>query len=421
VCRHCGQPVPHSEVFARIHRCTYYPLHFASMLVLRLMLLMLALIAAINVTTASSHTESWEASSNSTGSSLLQAKRKREWFQQASFSSIGSSAVVDGKAGQQEVPGVAPAKRIKLLPPHLYELGLQLFQTEQALDDLVTNTVVQSVVYAGVPMKVCTLAGDGVDANDFYGIATLGESLASAGKALNDGSMLSMIDIGANYGRISLATFRYFPQNIRIVAVEPMPWTYFLLKWNLWLNGVPELALDDIYANPSKPGVLTLNHGIENVDEKVTGFCYTPPHTTTSRICNCSHGWTKTPEEQCVNVVSKSLDTLVSMFGVKEITFLKIDCEGCELDVIPSLINLQATTGLQVHRLAGELHAMPNELEDYACQAEEGKFFVSTCFLQNVGHTLPTQDRCKQGPARESCSRISYAELRDKRPPPSEW
>merc|ERR1719316_809130 len=128
-----------------------------------------------------------------------------------------------------------------------------------------------------------------------------------------------------------------------------------------------------------------------------------------------------TPGEHCVNVVSKSVNTLVSLLGVDEITFFKFDCEGCEIDVIPAVKNLQATTGLRVHRFAGELHAMPNELEDFACQAEGAQWFVSICFQQGVLSTKATRDRCTMGPTREGCNRISYEELLAKRPPPSEW
>jgi len=272
------------------------------------------------------------------------------------------------------------------------------------------------------------VTGDLVDVEDAYGIANLRQNLVSVGKLQSNNTMLSMLDLGGNYGRISIATFKQFPANLRVIAVEPVPSTHFLLRWNLWLNGVPELGQEEFISNHSKPGVLALNNGIENVDEKLTGFCVQAESTMGSRVCNCTTGFMNLPGEHCVNVVSKSMNTLVSTLGVQEITFLKMDCEGCELDVIPALMYLEATTGLSVHRFAGELHAMPNEFEDFVCQAEQGEWFVSICF-QNKSAALPggiqmglaTRDRCKQGSVRESCSRIPYATLVANRPPPSEW
>jgi len=216
---------------------------------------------------------------------------------------------------------------------------------------------------------------------------------------------MSMLDIGGNYGRVTIAAFKHFPHKLRIVAVEPVPSTYFLLRWNLWLNAVPEIELQEFYHNTAKVGVLALNHGISAVDDQSLGFCYSPPRRMQARMCDCARAG---PGEHCQGVVSKSLKTLVSMIGGQAITFLKVDCEGCEVDVIPSLINLQATTGLKVHRIAGELHSMPNEIEDFACSSEGAKWFVSICYQQGVVETIPTKDRCAKGAARESCSRISH-------------
>lgn len=377
---------------------------------------------------ASSQSESCatDAPDQGVGSSLLQAKsesvdRRRYSIETAArtekktlglLSSSHHTHQAHSKV-QYEHQGTARAT----LPPHLFEIGMQYLQTEQVLDSVVANTVEHQQVYAGVNMKIRMVLGDAVDGTDAYGLSTLGQTYAATPQAQSEGGMMSMIDIGGNYGRVSIAAFKLHPQNLRIIAVEPVPSTYFLLRWNLWLNDVPEIELQEFYFNRAKVGVIPLNHGIENIDEKVTGFCYSPPRTMQARVCDCAKA---APGEFCNAIVSKSLNTLVSMLGGQAVTFLKVDCEGCEVDVIPSLMNLQAT-GLRVHRLAGELHAMPNEIEDYACQAEGGAWFVSICFQQGVVQTLGTKDRCTRGPARESCSRISYADLRDKRPPPSEW
>jgi len=380
-------------------------------------------VATIGLAAASSQSESCatDAPDQVVRSSLLQAQSesvgRRGYSIEASAKSekstlglLSSSHHVTHQAhskAKYEHQGTARAT----LPPHLFDIGMQYLQKEEVLDAVVANTVEQQQVYAGVNMKIRMVIGDAVDSTDKYGLSSLGETYAATPQAQSDGGMMSMLDIGGNYGRVSIAAFKLYPQNLRIIAVEPVPSTYFLLRWNLWLNDVPEIELQEFYHNRAKVGVLPLNHGIQNVDEKVTGFCYMPPRTMQARICDCTEDGLG---EFCNAIVSKSLNTLVSMLGVQALTFLKVDCEGCEVDVIPSLMSLQ-TTGLHVHRLAGELHAMPNEIEDYACKAEGGAWFVSICQQGDV-QTLETKDRCARGPARESCSPISYADLLAKRP-----
>jgi len=360
----------------------------------------LLLIAAIDIAWGSSHSESCGAScdADGIGSVLLQASSKL------------SPAVVAGTARAT-------------MPPHLFQFGLQLLHTEEMLDTFVANTVVETQVYAGVSMSIRMLEGDGVDFGDPYGLSSLGQTFEATGAGQHSGGMMSMLDIGGYYGRASIAAFKQFPNNLRIITVEPDPTNFLLLRWNLHVNGVPELELQDIYYNISKPGVLLLNHGIGNVDDKVSGFCYKKPFHLQDRhlrpqaeLCDCPAG-----QANCVQVVSKSLNTLVTMFGGDELTLLKMDCEGCEADMIPALMRLQATRSLRIHRLAGELHGMPNEYEDFACMSGDGgKWFVSICKQQGFTYrTFSTRDRCQQGPARQSCSRIPYAELRAKHPPPA--
>merc|ERR1719265_109174 len=97
-----------------------------------------------------------------------------------------------------------------------------------------------------------------------------------------------MLDLGGNLGRVTIAAFKKHPQNMRIVAVEPVAPTYFLLRWNLWLNGVPELTMSDFQKSPTKAGVLALNYGIETVDGHVTGLCWNPPFSMRAQSCDCS-------------------------------------------------------------------------------------------------------------------------------------
>lgn len=386
-------------------------------------LLQILLPAALGLIDISSHTETCASNQDQSqaGASLLQARSSR--FRQQSLLvrseqiPVGLLDMSHESHARKQVPaGTARAT----LPPHLFQIGMQVLYTEEMLDAVVGNSVVQEHYYAGVAMTVRMVHGDAVDPVDFYGISTLSQTVAETGADKTGSGIMNMLDIGGNYGRISISTYKNFPGRMRIVTVEPMPTTYFLLRWNLWLNSVPELSLEEFYANPQKPGVLPLNNGIENVDGKTTGFCYTPPLTMGARICNCSNGWLHLPGEHCEYVVSRSVETLVKMFNVPELAFVKMDCEGCELDVIPALMNLQNTGAIRILRAAGELHAMPNEFENWACTADGGKWFVTLC-LNGHRPSMPTQERCALGPDRQSCAKLTYDKLRTERPPPTEW
>jgi len=226
--------------------------------------------------------------------------------------------------------------------------------------------------------------------------------------------MMNMLDIGGNHGRVSIGAFRNYPEKMRIIVVEPVTSTYFLLRWNLWLNKVPELTLAEFQASPTRPGVVALNNAIADVDGKVTDLCYTPPATLTARVCNCSQGWTKSPHEECQHMIGRTIGSILQMFNHEAVAFLKMDCEGCEVDMIPELTKLLAApSGLRIDRFAGELHSVPNELEDFACQFEEGKWFVHICSAAKSGKEI-VNERCRKGSDRASCSsQKPYAQLDD--------
>jgi len=348
-----------------------------------------------------------------TGSSLLQARSGPQ--PPFSLSKQHKSQTPMQTQATPELSDTVGKARF-LLPSHLYGLGKELLQKEEVLDAFVAASVVTATPYAGVNMILRMLAGNEVTESDTYGIDSLGPKVESS-------KMMNMLDIGGNYGRVSIAAFKHYPTKMRIIVVEPIASTYFLLRWNLWLNGVPELTLAEFQASPGQPGVVALNHGIADVNGKITDLCYTPPNTMAARICNCSHGWSKTSREQCHHIVGLSVVSLLSKFAGAPIDLLKMDCEGCELDVIPALIKLDSDPNTRIKRFAGELHAVPNELEDFVCKFQQGQWFIHICSQQSKGkpgfrgvHLLP---RCTAGPARPSCGRRSLSEM--KHLPPAEW
>jgi len=297
-------------------------------------------------------------------------------------------------SSQPEAP-TGTAKSI--LPPQLYQLGLNVMGNEPLLDAVVANTATGKAPYGGVSLDCRMVNGDGVDADDVYGVDSLE-------KIPDKNGMINMLDIGGNYGRVSMAAFKSNPQKMRIIAVEPAPSTFFLLKWNLFLNSVPDLTWEE-FSSGTKPGVYVLQNGIGSVEGETKGLCYKPPYTMMSRMCDCAQA--PTDGSQCSPMIGRTIESLFDMFGAEQpLSFVKMDCEGCEINAMPAIAKLANTTARKIGRFGGELHAKSNELEDMACKFQNGKWLVHVCWkpktkkyeLENV------TDRCLKGATRDSCS-----------------
>mmetsp|Transcript_124178 Transcript_124178/g.218645 ORF Transcript_124178/g.218645 Transcript_124178/m.218645 type:complete len:361 (-) Transcript_124178:75-1157(-) len=345
----------------------------------------LLFVAVGNVVLIAAHPDSCDNSADHNGlshRSLLQA-----WNRDTKSSDLGEPSQ------QQAPPGTAKST----LPPELYQKGLIIMGNEQLLDVVVANTATAKIPYGGVDMSCRMVNGDGVDADDVYGVDSLDQILDKNG-------MMNMLDIGGNYGRVSMAAFKRNPQKMRVIVVEPAPSTYFLLKWNLFLNNVPDLTWEQ-FSTGITPGVYALQNGIGAVEGETKGLCYKPPFTMMSRMCDCAQA--PTDGSQCSPMIGRTIESLFNMFGPEQpLSFVKMDCEGCEINAMPAIAKLANTTGRKIGRFGGELHAKGNDLEDMACKFEDGKWLVHVCWKPNTKkYDLENlKDRCLKGPSRESCS-----------------
>jgi len=286
--------------------------------------------------------------------SLLQAGRKN----------------AQGRALTRRDEGLGKKIAGTTLPQHLHELGLELFKSEAVLESVISSTSEVTTPYAGEDVIFRLVNGDGVDADCDYGLDSLRET------ASKSSGMINMLDIGGNYGRVSIAAFKKYPEAMRIVVIEPSPLTFFLLKWDLWLNEVTELTEEEFQSSPTSAGVLALNVGISGKQGPPTGLCYEPPKTMQAYVCGeCLPEDLNTPGEdgvQCFPMDGRTLDSLFENFGDEEISFLKMDCEGCEQDLLPAL----KKSSRKVVRFGGELHT-PDPDYKYVCRWENGRWFVS--------------------------------------------
>jgi len=273
--------------------------------------------------------------------------------------------------GQTYPPHTNPL--LDRLPEPILALGWKLFKTEGAIAGAVENSVMVNVTHAGVKMSLMMNKFDdattrlGSEGTWFsYDLDTLGDERE------NHDDMLNMLDIGGNYGVVTIAAMKKYGKELRLVTVEPIPTTYFFLRWNLILNGVPEIDQASLHDKKGPPGVVALNSGSSDVAGKDLHVCSYPWSSMNSKVCDCPEG-----EDNCVIVPSTTVDTLASMFGNDyPIAMVKMDCEGCEFKSLPAL----AEPGIskRVRRLAGELHIPDQNLEELACRWNAGKL-MSKC------------------------------------------
>jgi len=362
----------------------------------------------------SSHTDKANAASVEEVENEDEADARAQ--QVSSWLKLSQSATSSNKNPPHKLLPAKKGQARAILEPSLFDVGVQLLGSEDSLDVVVANTGLVDVPFSGEMLHMRLVVGDGggagdllgfgMDSEDEYGLNSLGTLEPNAL------GMLEMMDVGANVGAVSIAAFKKQGKRLRIVAVEPNPSTYFLFLWNLFLNGVPQLSLQTFHDNPTQAGVLAINKGVASTDNQVVDLCYTPPQTMMARICNCSVqtgvGAFQPGIEQCANVVSSTFDSLLGYFlnGSSQLTYLKVDCEGCENDLLPALSRYAANPAWKLGRLAGELHrGVENAVEDITCQFEGGKWLVHICATKERGRFVtPVAERCRMGANRVSCT-----------------
>jgi len=272
-------------------------------------------------------------------------------------------------------PGLAS----QLLPPELLQLGIQIMGSEALLDNFVANTRQEQINYAGVVVTLRMVNDDHSDGTmtDEGGPEGLYKLEALDAIRLRPPEMagINMIDLGGNYGIVSIAAYMKYPYLLRSIIVEPISTTFFMLRWNMHLNGVPAISQEDL-ALPNPPtGLIVLNAGVVNAVGQTMQFCYTPPYTMNAFKCQCD----QLPDYQCSTVQGVTMRSLADMFGNHPITLAKVDCEGCEVVSLPDIHKMIQESPGRIRRLVGELHTPSREIEDIACMFDMGQFFVRIC------------------------------------------
>lgn len=190
-----------------------------------------------------------------------------------------------------------------------------------------------------------------------------------------------VVDVGANLGSFTLSAYLTNP-GLRILALEPMPATYTFLKWNLRSNNIPEITEEEFHAG--KPGVLAMQRAVTSDGRKVQ-VEYSPSKSMNA-ITSASTAASQIPttydcqERDVVQTSVQSL-SLTQFLGSEEaVKFLKIDCEGCEHEVVP----LMSSSGMlsRVEMASGEVHPC---LSEHSCRYSSDQVATTRSLLNKFG------------------------------------
>jgi FkbM family methyltransferase len=257
-------------------------------------------------------------------------------------------------------------------------LGLQLLGSQQALDSVVSQSVLVPMKFAGVEMQIRIAAGDDAshrlpeENGEGYGLDTLKEL-----KTKPNG-MMNVVDMGGNYGVVTIAAYKKYPYLVRAVVAEPVPATFFFLSWNMYLNNVTVFDEKSFTSNGHAPGVALLHKGVAGAADEMLRICSPPWSTMNAYLsldanqCKCLDNATP-----CHEVQSISSDHMLNLFGEEDITLLKLDCEGCEKASLPVIANGPASQ--RIKRMVGELHDPDPSLVQLACKWDGAKYFTAFC------------------------------------------
>jgi len=291
------------------------------------------------------------------------------------------------------------------LPDDLYQLGVQVFHTEEGLEKAVNEAQKLEIDYAGVKMSLRILHQDNAadrlggqtEDGEEYGLDTLLDVRQ------NSDDMVNMIDMGGNYGAVTIAVFKKFPGLLRTVVLEPVAATYFFLRWNLWLNDVPYFTKEEFLKDDKKPGVVALYGGVPVTADEELLICVHPEWSMNAiAVAKFDAGWgCDCRFMNCTSVPRWPPDNLLNdFFGDSPISLMKMDCEGCESNVLPVL----AKDPSRVKRLAGELHTPEEDLIDTSCLYDGGRYMTKVCKVKQGEWKSSLPLGCDEGEKRQKCN-----------------
>ncbi|MBN1761699.1 MAG: FkbM family methyltransferase [Methanomicrobia archaeon] len=173
--------------------------------------------------------------------------------------------------------------------------------------------------------------------------------------------MDTVVDIGAQIGIFSCLAAKYAD---KVIAIEPHPVNFSLLRENMRLNNQRNIVPSQM-AVSGKNGVQTLF-----LSEQGTADHSLIPFDT----------------ESLIEVTTCTLERLIESYELESISLLKMDCEGCEYEVLNSsrkLLNRIDRLVLESH------HGYTEELirllrdEGFVVSVEDNYIYAYSCSGNN--------------------------------------
>jgi FkbM family methyltransferase len=186
-----------------------------------------------------------------------------------------------------------------------------------------------------------------------------------------------ILDIGANQGFFSLKARRLFPQ-CKIIAIEPNPNEFEVLKKNIANNTIENIIIENIAI-----GKCTGQISMEIIPQvgSIGG----------KKIKIPERPWVKDEFIQTINATSLSIDDLFYKFSIEHVDMVKIDVEGFELDILKKSKVLS-----KIDKFAIEYHnqKLKKELINLLCNknkfdfvyddSTEGSYYGEIYFSNNL-------------------------------------
>ncbi|MBM3228373.1 FkbM family methyltransferase, partial [Candidatus Pacearchaeota archaeon] len=125
------------------------------------------------------------------------------------------------------------------------------------------------------------------------------------------------IDVGANIGKYSIMVGKRLGDKVKVIAFEPMPYTFEILKKNIELNKLKNIIPFE-YALGKKEERLDFYLDREGVGGGAHSLIKDNANITKNKIGVCV----------------KKLDDILKELKIKRVDLIKIDVEGAEADVL---------------------------------------------------------------------------------------
>jgi len=161
-----------------------------------------------------------------------------------------------------------------------------------------------------------------------------------------------IVDVGANHGFFTLYVKKHFP-NAKILAIEPNPYVFELLKKNIFSNGFTNVTCMNVAAG----------HTSEFIQLPVSRYV----HALSGLLLNEKpRPWLDDRYLENITVQQVEIDSIIKELSISLPEWIKIDVEGMEEQVIDGstkAIKSSEIVGIERHRTA-DREKIINRLEN---------------------------------------------------------